>query len=64
MNGVLEMEGFKDTFRHLYNNTNRVTEYDYNLSTAMNPNTSMFDDVCSTGNGADSDVVIVRLCTV
>ena len=45
MNGVLEMEGFQETYRYLYNGSNG----------------SDGADVCSTGNGAGSATIIVRI---
>ena len=45
MNGVLEMEGFQETYRYLYNGSNG----------------SDGAGVCSTGNGAGSATIIVRI---
>lgn len=56
------MDGFKDTFSHLYEDTN----YYFNRSFTLQVNTSSEDGYngtrgCSAGNGADSDGVIVSL---
>jgi len=48
MNGILEMPGFHSTFQHLY--------VDDNSTLAQN-------NTCSSGNGASSDIVIVRINT-
>ena len=70
MNGVLEMEGFQETFRSLYevenlttfpNDTSSLTD-DTSLTAMTDDCISMTDKhVCSSGNGAGSDVLIVSL---
>lgn len=65
MNGILEMEGFKDTFRYLYNGTTDSASGMIMGSDSSNLNASMSDSgsglggVCSTGNGTGSDILIV-----
>ena len=51
--GVLEMDGFKDSFAHLYNNSLK----DDNASDVGSNQTRG----CSAGNGAESDSVIVSV---
>ena len=66
MNGVLEMEGFQETFRALYKGGNLTS---FPNETSLIDDTSITDDcismtdehVCSSGNGASSDVFIVSL---
>ena len=54
MNGVLEMDGFKDTFRYLYGYNGTTQEANFS-----NISTNDVGGVCSSGNGAGLDVVIV-----
>ncbi len=60
MNGILEMRGFQRTFHHVYENH----EDSYNGS-SYNNNSSDGDNgtdaTCSSGNGASTDIIIVRL---
>ena len=50
LSGIIEMDGFKSTFSQLYSNDQ--------LSSPLDNNTSF--QVCSSGNGASSDLLIVR----
>ena len=54
MNGVLEMSGFQDTFRELYNTTFEQTNNDSSDEMAGSQ-----ERTCSTSNGARSSVIIV-----
>ena len=47
------MDGFKSTFSELYSSDQ--------LSGSPDNSTSLDGQVCSSGNGADSDMLIVRL---
>lgn len=47
MNGIVEMEGFQETFSNLYNNSDNMELNASNI-------------VCSAGNGVGSDSIIVR----
>ena len=71
LNGVLEMDGFKETFRELYitNCSEDGSGSGYSLSNVMlNSSSSFCDDgadnkdaskTCGSGNGADSATLIV-----
>ena len=52
LNGTIEMDGFKSTFSELYS--------DNQLSGLPLNRTYSDDHVCSSGNGASSDIMIVR----
>lgn len=69
MNGILEMEGFQDTFHQLYNN-DEISRLDVDDYSMLIPNdttdtTDMTDtaanSTCSSGNGASSDILIVSV---
>lgn len=59
MNGVLEMEGFKDTFRQLYNGSANSKMVESDIFNASAPGSGSGGEVCSSGNGASSDFLIV-----
>lgn len=71
MNGILEMEGFKETFKSLYNKGSTSPDNTTSMTDGINTTgdtTTMSNDtfitggnICSSGNGASSDVLIVSL---
>ena len=58
LNGVLEMDGFKDTFRYLYG-YNGTTQDSIDANFSANSDAVDTGKVCSSGNGAGLDALIV-----